>query len=323
MNLSKVEKIIILVLVIGGIIAAGFFFFFKPAYDGIDKAEKNLKTAESAHTELMAKLDRLNTIDEDIKTARADVGNLEDKFYPDLTTYEAVEILLAQLKEYEMDTLEIKVSSLSTEDLELEYFIEEPVIYDLKTYAQNAKETDENEIELLEGEFLDGNKRYAITVTTLANVTITDENGEVVDKAKYTETMTKAYKEAVCRYAFSNKMKQTVGVVALELEVTGKYKDYLEFLDYLYNFERATYLPEVEIPMAFTITPDDDGKFITEWGVELDIEVDEGYDGEYTVNLEDDDIVSEVPVKLEFYCVEQIEEIPNLDISGTKVVTNQ
>lgn len=323
MNLSKVEKIIIVVLVIGGILAAGFFLLFKPAYDGIAKAEKNLKTAETAHAELMTKLERLNTIDEDIKTARSDVGDLEEKFFPDLTTYEAVEILLAQLKEYEMDTLEINVAALTTEDLELEYFIEEPIIYDLKTYAQNAKEHKEGEIELMEGEFLDGNKKYTIIINGLADITITDENGEVVENKKYTDTMTKAYKEALCRYAFTNKIKQTVSVVALELDVTGEYKDYLEFLDYLYNFDRATYLPEVEIPMAFTITANDEGKFITEWGTELDIEIEDGYTGDITVDLQDEDIVSEVPVKVVFYGVEQIEELPELDISGTKVVTNQ
>ena len=64
-----------MVLVVGGILAAGFFFLFKPAYDGIGKAEKNLQAAETAHAELMTKLERLNTIDDDIKAAKEKLMN--------------------------------------------------------------------------------------------------------------------------------------------------------------------------------------------------------------------------------------------------------
>ena len=324
MNLSKVEKIIIMVLVVGGILAAGFFFLFKPAYDGIGKAEKNLQAAETAHAELMTKLERLNTIDDDIKTAKADVSDLEQKFYPDLTTYEAVEIILAQMKEYEMDTLAVKVSQLTTEDLELEYFEEEPVIYDLKTYAQNAKEPDENEVVLTEGQFRDGDKVYTITVSSLSDVTITDDAGTVIEPSKFTETMTKAYKEAICKYAFNSKLEQTVSAVTLEFEVEGEYKKYLEFIDYLYNFERATYLPEVEIPMAF-VANIEEGKLYGPNDEELDIDVDipDNYAGKVSVDLQDDDIITEVPVKVVLYGVEQIEELENVDINGVKIVTNQ
>ncbi len=321
MNLSKVEKIIIMVLVIGGILAAGFFFFFKPAYDGIGKAEKNLQAAETAHAELMTKLERLNTIDDDIKAAKSDVAGLEEKFYPDLTTYEAVEILLAQMKEMEMDTLAIDVSQLTTYKLELEHFEAEPVIYDLKTYSQNAKEVDENEVVLTEGQFRDGDKVYTITISNLSNVTITDDTGAVVEPSKFTETMTKAYKEAICEYAFKGKVGQNVSVVQLELEVEGEYKKYLEFIDYLYNFDRATYLPEVEFPMTFTVSADEDGKFFTENGEEIEIEGDA--EGTVAVDFRDDDIISEVPVKVLFFGVEQIEELENIDINGVKIVTNQ
>ena len=324
MNLSKVEKIIIMVLVVGGILVAGFFFLFKPAYEGIGKAEKNLETAEKAHSELMTKLERLNTIDDDIKKSREDVAGLEEKFYPDLTAYEAVEILLAQMKECKMDTLSIEVSSLTTADLELEYFEEEPVIYDLKTYAQNAKETDENEVVLTEGQFRDGDKIYTVTISNLANVTITDDAGTTIEPSNFTETMTKAYKEAICKYAFNGKVKQTVSAIELGLDVTGEYKDYLKFIDHLYNFERATYLPEVEIPMAF-VAKMVEGKFFNENGdeIELDINVPEDYAGEISVEYVDSDIITEVPVKVVFYGVEQIEELENIEIDGVKIVTNQ
>lgn len=323
MNLSKVEKIIIMVLVVGGILAAGFFFIFKPAYDGIGKAESNLKNAETAHADLMTKLERLNTIDDDIKTAKEDVADLEQKFYPDLTTYEAVEILLAQLKEMEMDTLGIAVNQLTTYKLELEHFEEEPVIYDLKTYSQNAKEVDENEVVLTEGQFRDGDKIYTITISNPSNVTITDDAGEIVEPSKFTETMEEAYKEAICKYAFNGKIVQNVSVIELNLEVTGEYKKYLEFIDYLSNFDRATYLPEVKFPMTYELTAGEDGKFYTDDGEEIEIDVEDGITGPVAVDFSDDDIVKDVPVKVLFYGVEQIEELENVDINGVKIVTNQ
>ncbi|MBQ8903482.1 MAG: hypothetical protein IJY73_04200 [Oscillospiraceae bacterium] len=321
MNLSKVEKIIIMVLVVGGILALGFFLLFKPAYESIGKAENNLTRAQSDYDDLMAKLERLNTIDEDIKTSKEAITGLEEKFYPDLTTYEAVEIILAQLKKYELDTYAISANALTTEELKLEYYEEAPVIYALKTYAQNAKEAKEGEVVLAEGQFLDGDKVYTITVTSLSNISIADDAGTVIEPAKYTETMVKAYKEALCRYAANGKLVQEVSALVLSFDVSGEYKNYLDFIDYIYDFDRATYLRNVEIPMSLIISADEDGKYFDTDGKEIKVE--EGFEGEITMEYKDTDIVEGVPVTVVFYGVEQVEEIESLDIEGVKVVTNQ
>ncbi len=322
MNLSKVEKIIIMVLVVGGILALGIIFLCKPAYESIEKAENNLTRAETEYDELVAKLARLDTIDADIEVSRDAVSELEEKFYPDLTTYEAVEIALAHLKEYNLTTYSVSTSTLSTKGLSLEYYTETPIIYNLKTYAENAKEVKEGEYVLAEGEFLDDDKVYFITVSSLSSITITNkETGEVVEAGKYTDTMKTAYIEALCKYAATGKLGQTVSAISVSFEVSGKYKDYLDYIDYIYNFERASYLPTVEIPMSLVISPDEDGKYLDQEGKEISVPA--GTTGDITMDYSDDDEVENIPITLVLYGVEQIEELESIDISGTEVITNQ
>ena len=326
MNLSKIEKIIILVLVIGIILALGIIFLCKPAFESIEKADKNLVKAQEEYDELNSKLERLNTIDADIKAAKDTIGELEDCFYPDLTTYEAVEILLAHIGQYDFKTLTVTATQLSTEDLSLEYYVAEPVLYDLKTYSENAKEIDENEIVLVKGQFLDNNKVYTVTASDIDDVKITDENEEVVEVSKYTDTMIDAHKEAVCRYAFENKLQQTVSVTNVTFDVAGEYGDYLELIDYLSNFERATYLTGVEIPVTFTVNRDSDGKYYRDGEGFEDQEIKlEGNPTaeELAVDFEDSDIIEPITLTVSFFGVEQVEEIENLEINGVKIVTNQ
>ena len=156
MNLSKIEKIIIMVLVVGGILALGIIFLCKPAYESIDKANNSLTKAQADYDDLMARLARLDTIDEDIAKVKESIAELEDNFYPELTTYEAVEIALAQLKENDLETHSISVAAATTNDVRVETYSEAPLVYNLKTYAQNSKEAKEGEIVLMDGQFLDG-----------------------------------------------------------------------------------------------------------------------------------------------------------------------
>lgn len=321
MNLSKVEKIIIMVLVVGGILALGIIFLCKPAYESIGKAENNLTRAQTEYNELMIKLERLNTIDEDIKVSKEAIAELEDEFYPDLTTYEAVEVLLAHLKKFDLKTYSVNVTPLATRPLNLEYYVETPVIYDLKTYSQNAKEAKEDEVVLMEGQFTDKDKVYTVNVSSLANVSITDENNEVIEPANYTETMKAAHKEAVCKFAANSQLTQIVSSMDVTFDVEGKYKDYLDLIDYLQNYERATYIGTVDIPVTFTVSPDEDGKYYTESGEE--VKVDAGVTGEVAVDYLDDDILESKTISVTFFGVEQVEEIENLEINGVKIITNQ
>ncbi len=320
MNLSKIEKIIIMVLVVGGILALGIIFLCKPAYESIGKAENNLKSAQNSYNDLMARLERLNTIDDDIKAAKDAIVELEDDFYPDLTSYEAVEIALAHIKDFDLKTYGVTVSGLTTTGIGLEYYTQTPVIYNLKTYAQNAAEAKEGEIVLLEGQFLDDDKVYTVNVASVANITITDENGEVVEIADYTDTMAEAHKEALCRFAATNNIGQTVSATTVNFTIKGEYKNYLDFVNYIHNFSRATRLNDVQIPVSMLIYPDDDGKYFDADGKE--IKVDAGTTGNITIDY-DDDTEIEQNITLTFLGVEQIEELESLDINGVEIVTNQ
>lgn len=309
MNLSKIEKAIIIILVVGAIIAGGIFLFIKPAKDGIDASKTKLAAIQKEEEDLNAELSREATIDDEIKEAKKSAETLEGGFYPDLTTYEAVEIVHAHLAKSNLTTLGIEAELLTTHDLELEIYEETPVIYDLKSYSQSARGT-EGEV-LLEGEFKDGDKKYTIVADTITNISILDEEGNTIEMSKYSDTMKKAYKEALCKLAVSTDTIQTVSVIVVTFEATGTYKDYLAFLDYIYGLDRATYMDTVEIPMTVEVEDDEDKITNAEDKVI-----------ETAVACTDETEVT-VPVEIMFFGVEQMEELESIDASGVSIVVNQ
>jgi len=315
LNLTKIEKIIIAILVVGGILAAGIFLFVKPAYDEIGKANNALKNMQQQEDEINAKLARESTIDDEIKDAKKDAETLEGGFYPDLTTYEAVEVALEYLKECNLTIQSIDATPLTTTELSLEHFVEEPVLYDLKSFSQSARGTDEEA--LLEGQFKDGNKVYTIAVNDVNDIQIADEEGAVIEASKYTDTMKEAYKEALCRYAVESKVIQTVGVTEVNFEITGEYQNYLKFIDYLFDQERATYMKELTIPMTVSVNGDSDQIFVDEAG---NMVTGDKASGETTCT--DKTIVS-VDCTIQFMSVEQMEELETIKAGQADIVVNQ
>lgn len=319
MNLTKVEKIIIAVLVIGAILAAGFFFFMFPSYQKIEKANKRLDDLKVEQAQLNDKLARENTIDEEIKTAKKEAIELEGCFYPDLTTYEATEITQAYLKDCNLETHAINVNSLSTNVLELDYFNDVVVEYDLKNYSQSARGIDENA--LLEGQFKDGNKVYTISYNGIKDIEITDDAGNVIEPAKYTDYMKKVYQKTLCKVAVESATTQTVGAVSVSFEIKGTYKDYLNFLDYVNNLDRATFLNGAEIPMTQSIKEEEDSDtlYIDEAGQLL---VGSEANGGEEI-CKDDTIIEELSIQLVYLCVEPMDELEKIDAAGVDIVVNQ
>lgn len=315
MNLNKIEKIFIIVLVVGVIVGVGIAMFIMPAKDKIDAAESRLVTLQKEEEDLNAKLAREATIDKEIEDAKKSAEELEGTFYPDLTTYEAVEIVLAHLEKCKLSTLAIEADLLTTKELALEVYEEEPVIYDLKTFSQSAKGIDENAVS--EGQFKDKDKVYTITVTSITDIKITDENGTEIEKKNYTDTMKKAYKHALCEFASSTQVKQTVSVLNVSCEVYGTYGDYLKFIDYIYDLDRATYMDSVIFPMTYDVEKEAD-----EVNSAAPATVEELINTE-TVYAEDDILREPIPVNILFFGVEQMEELETIDASGVKIVVNQ
>lgn len=319
MNLGKVEKIIIAVLVIGAIIGFGIFLFIVPSFNKISAAEKRYDTLAAEQQEIYQKLERENTIDNEIKEAKNEAKKLEGSFYPDLTTYEATEIVLAYLKKCNLETNEISVQLLSTEDLELQSYNEIEVSYSLKEYSSNARGTDENA--LTEGQFKDGNKVYTVSYSGISDIQISDAEGNVIDKAKYTDAMKKAYNKTLCRAAAENETVQTVAVMGLSFDVTGIYKDYLAFLDYVNDLDRATMLRDVTIPITVQINEDEDSDnvYVDEGGNAL--VGSEANNGE--TECKDDTPIEDRTVEIVLFCVEPMESLDTLAAGDASIVVNQ
>lgn len=317
MNLTKLEKTVIIILVVGGILAAGFYFFVLPAYKGIETANKNLDSMKAERQQIEEQLAREATIDDEISDAKKEAETLEGDFYPDLTTYEAEEITLAYLKACDMTAEEITITPMSTGDLTLAYYIPAEVIYNLKVYSATARSVDENA--LLEGEFLDRNKKYSIAANSLTNIQIMDaETGEVVEMSKYTDTMKDAYKEAVCRYAAANTSSQTIGATTVNLKIKGTYENYLKLIDYIFDVDRATHMDTVVIPMTHSVEAEEGVTYIDEMGnIVPQDRVSQG-----DVAYEPEDIVEQA-VAFILYSVEPMEALENIDAAGVTVVVNQ
>lgn len=319
MRLNKIEKIIVAVLVIGGILAAGIFMFIMPAIDKIGAAEKKYDKLVTEKSNLEAELSREATIDQEISDSQKEAKKLEGGFYPDLTTYEASEITLAYLAANNLETHSIDTSYLSVKDLKLEAYKPTEIIYNLKTYSQIAKGIDENA--LLEGQFKDGSKVYNIVITDIADIIITDEDNNVIEKNKYTDNMKKAYNQALCEYAMTNNNAQAVGFLNVDFEISGKYKDYLAFLDYVNGLDRATMLIDTVIPMTVKIEEDKDSEtvYVDEAGQML---TGSKANGGETV-CDDNTDISEVKVSLRFLCVEPMNEMETLQAGDQTIVVNQ
>ena len=316
MNLGKVEKIIIAVLVIGAIIGFGIFLFVVPSYNKIEQANKKYDNLVAEQQEVYGKLERENTIDNEIKEAKDAAKKLEGSFYPDLTTYEATEIALAYLKKCNLETNEISVTSLATSNLLLESYEDVEVEYDLKSYAAGARGIDENA--LTEGQFEDGGKVYTVSASNIANIEIIDSENNIIDKSKYTDMMKKVYNKTLCRIAAANETQQTVATIQLSFNITGKYRDYLDFLNYINSLDRATKLSDVTIPVTQSVSNDEDTKNALE-----DIPAFSDKIDDLDEICKDDTVIKDIAVNLVLFCVEPMEDLDTLQAGDASIVVNQ
>lgn len=319
MKLNKIEKIIVAVILLGLILVGGAFIFVLPSFQNIEKNSAVLVKNMQEKLELDEKLERLNTIDDDITAQKNDAKKAEGGFYPDLTTYEASELAMAYLKKANLEAHEISIAPLSTRQLGLEYFIPAEVNYDLKTFGAAAKDQNDEEA-LLEGEFLDGNKKYSISVTSTTDVVITDDTGAEVAPAKYSDTMKKVYKAAVCKAVATASTSQTVAFISATYEVKGKYGDYKNFIDHIYDLDRATMFDGVIFPATTTIEEDKDS---TALYVGEDGTVSQGSEANGKQTMVDDNTEITEELTIIFMCVEPMDKMSTVDADGTSIVVDQ
>lgn len=322
MKLNKIEKIVVIVILLGLILGGGFFLFVMPSYKKIDAAQKKLDANLQEQAQLNDRLSRLDTIDGDITAKKQDALKYEGTFYPDLTTYEASEIAMAYMKKCGLEAHAISITPLTTRDLTLEYSTPVDIKYDLKTYGRSAKEAEGGTEAELTGTFEENGKKYSIVINNLSNVQILKEDGTPV--TTYTENMQKVYKAAVCRYAQENNMAQTVAVTQAKYEVTGKFEDYMKFVDYIYARPKATSFVSVAIPMTVEIKKDkkdgqsDSASYIGEDGY---VYTEEEAAAMVVPVTKDTEISKELT--LTFFSVEPMDSQHSVDADGTEVVVDE
>ena len=132
--------------------------------------------------------------------------------------------------------------------------------------------------------------------------------------------MKKVYNKTLCRVAQEKKTEQTVAVLELSFDITGKHKDYLAFLDYINDLDRATVLKDVVIPM--TVKLDNDDEEMNELMDEFQ-SYDDNAKKKTDILCTDDTVLKEVTVNLLLFCVEPMEDLATLQAGDASIVVNQ
>ena len=143
MKISKQERILIVVFLVAAIIGVGIFVFILPNFNKISDNNKQLASVNKQYADINKQLEHESTIDNEISQAYEDGKNLADKFFNDLTEYEADEIMrkfIANGKDITIDGLTI--SPFSTQ---ASVFSPTEVTYPLKDFANTVVETPDKE----------------------------------------------------------------------------------------------------------------------------------------------------------------------------------
>ena len=117
MKISKQERILIVVFLVAAIIGVGIFVFILPNFNKISDNNKQLASVNKQYADINKQLEHESTIDNEISQAYEDGKNLADKFFNDLTEYEADEIMrkfIANGKDITIDGLTISPFNAGT-----------------------------------------------------------------------------------------------------------------------------------------------------------------------------------------------------------------
>lgn len=146
MKISKQEQILIVVFLVAAILGVGIFVFVLPNFNTIGTNNKQLADVLSESQELDVHLQHATTIDTEITDAYNEGKDLANRFFDDLTEYEADEIMrkfIANGKDITIDGLTI--SPFSTQALSVSVFSPTEVTYPLKDFANTVVETPDKE----------------------------------------------------------------------------------------------------------------------------------------------------------------------------------
>lgn len=230
MKLTNKEMAILSVFLSIVIIVAGVFLFIMPEYEKIDPNRNSLESAKNQKDQIYQSLAREATIDQEIQDAidQANVNALY--FYDDLTTYEADVILREILEANNMSTKTLTVNSYTTSTLSVTDYIETIVTYPLKEYSG----------------FVDDRINAGELTAEY------DEDGNLIIPDDFMEKFEDALKEYMT--ALLSTQTQTVGSITVTFTAEGRRGDFLNFLNYVADLERATHIDSTTISYTAVVT---------------------------------------------------------------------
>ena len=218
MKLSSKEMIILAVFLSIAIIVAGLFLFIMPEYEKIQPNKNSLQAAKDERDQVYASLAREATIDKEIDDAIELANTVSLNFYEDMTTYEADVLVREILEATDMSTDSLSLGSFSTATLTVSDFVETIISYPLKEYSgfqPNILNTEDYPVEY-------------------------DEDGDLIVPDAYIEKY--GEEQALTEYltALLSTQSQTIGAITVNFTVTGTRGDFLNFLNYIADLEKAT-----------------------------------------------------------------------------------
>lgn len=228
MKLSNKEKVILAVFLAIVIMAVGAFMLVVPEYQKISGNKASLEDARVRRDQLYNSLTRESTIDQELKDAMEAAKDYADYFYDDMTTYQADAMFREILQNGGIGTDSLRIGEFTTSTLSLSTFVETFVTYPLKEYSGYR---DSQGVDL---------SQYDLNYDADGNV-IEDEAFTAI----YEELSAKLLKD-LKRLQLSAE-NQTIGSITADFDVTCTRQQYLDFLDYVHNLERATYIHSAEI----------------------------------------------------------------------------
>lgn len=146
MKLSKQERIGALIIVVILILALGGWLLVKPRIETIGATKASLAAKQQEYDADVAKQSRKAPLREEIEKAYEEGEHLADMFFPELSAYEADMAFRAFLSQCTAKVVveALEVGAPTTATLGTNFYVRPEVEYDLKTYATQGADIDED-----------------------------------------------------------------------------------------------------------------------------------------------------------------------------------
>ena len=152
MKLSKQERIATIIVLLLVILGVGIFVFIMPAIDGLNSTQKNLENKQAEYNADLEKQGKKAGLRTEIEKAYSDGEHLADMFFPELTSYEADAAMRAFLAQCDANVIveQLEVDEPTTSMLAPYFSVSNEVVYELKSYATQGADVDEDEARRIE-----------------------------------------------------------------------------------------------------------------------------------------------------------------------------